>query len=322
MKVYLLLFVLALIQCGQTWLPEVSGYSDYAGLYGKPVTSLKVNGGKPYRVHVVGGGWLDAVTGYDERDPNNGYAGIDGRAIDAVAIQDATYKVHILDGNWLDEVSGYNIYDADQGFAGIIGRTIDGVMIQGRKYATAYASDDPSPDPTPTPGDYKRSNAVKYARNHAHNINHRCGVYTSCTPASYWGDEHCGYPSENGGDCANFVSQCLVLGGGHPKLKGGSCRGIPCGWEEVGAKRLGDCLEEKGWTSTCGYLKAPPSNIKAGDVLIYHAGSCSSYDAHAVFVTEGGSHPKITCHSNEQLDVSYTYIRDSMPYYQWLHFKD
>ena len=67
--------------------------------------------------------------------------------------------------------------------------------------------------------------------------------------------------------------------------------------------------------------KKPPENIKEGDVLIYHAGSCDSSKAHAVFVTEGGSNPKIACHSSIKLDVSYTYMGESMPYYQWLHYK-
>ena len=169
---------------------------------------------------------------------------------------------------------------------------------------------------------YSRDGGVKYAREHVHNINHQCGTYSACTPCSYWGSEHCGY-SGNGGDCANFVSQCLVLGGGYPKLTGSdNCRGYPCGFEEIGAKRLGSCLKGKGWTRTCGYLQKPPSNIKEGDVLVYHADSCDSFDAHAVYVTQGGSNPKITCHSSEQLDVSYTYMGTSKPYYEWLHYND
>ena len=53
---------------------------------------------------------------------------------------------------------------------------------------------------------------------------------------------------------------------------------------------------------------SPPSNIKAGDVLIYHYGDCHSYNAHATFLTQGASNAKIACHSNEQLDVYYTYM--------------
>ena len=169
---------------------------------------------------------------------------------------------------------------------------------------------------------YSREDGVAYARAHVHNINHQCGNYISCTPCSYWGSEHCGYAGA-GGDCANFVSQCLVLGGGYPKLTGSdNCRGYPCGFEEPGAKRLGSCLAGQGWTRTCGYLQAPPSNIQAGDVLIYHKDNCDSFDAHAVYVTQGGSNPLITCHSNEQLDVSYTYMGNSMPYYEWLHYNE
>ena len=66
---------------------------------------------------------------------------------------------------------------------------------------------------------YSREGGVEYARAHVHNINHECGNYLSCTPCSYWGSEHCGYTGA-GGDCANFVSQCLVLGGGYPKITG------------------------------------------------------------------------------------------------------
>ena len=167
---------------------------------------------------------------------------------------------------------------------------------------------------------YNRDAGVQYARDHCHNINHQCGYYMDCTPCSYWGSEHCGY-SGNGGDCANFVSQCLVLGGGHDYLSGSdNCRGYPCGFEEIGAKRLGDCLVERGWSRSCDYLLAPPDNIQQGDVLIYHVDSCDSWDAHAVYVTQGGSNALITCHSNEQLDVSYTYMGTSMPYYEWLHY--
>ena len=140
---------------------------------------------------------------------------------------------------------------------------------------------------------------------------------------AYYGNEFCGYPSLEGeGDCANFVSQCLVYGGGHEPLKGSEvCRGF-CGFAEIGAKKLGVCLKEKGWKRTCGYLQKPPSNIKAGDVLVYHKGSCSASDAHAVYITKGGTNPKITCHSSEQLDVAYTYMGTSKPYYEWLHFNE
>ncbi len=166
---------------------------------------------------------------------------------------------------------------------------------------------------------YDRTAAVNYAHAHVHNINHDCstGSY-GCSPFGYFGNEHCGY-SSLGGDCANFVSQCL-LAGGHPKLKGGQCRGYPCGKEEIGAWELGHCLPETfGWKSECGYTMKPPSYIKAGDVLVYHAGSCTG-DGHATLVTKvSGGNAYITCHSSEQEDIIYTYMT-SKPYYQWIHY--
>jgi len=316
----ILIFInlLIFIQSTQVWLPEVDGYSDYAGKMGEAICSIRIAGGIEYRVHTINKGWLPPVTGNDINDPNNGYAGIEDMAIDGIAVKDSIYKVHILGGGWLDEVNKYDINDLNYGMAGILGKRIDAIMVKNRKYAVAYIS-------RPPPGEYSRTGAVAYAKNHAiNNINHECGNYLSCTPCSYFGSEHCGYPTENGGDCANFVSQCLVLGGGHEDLSGGEeiCRGYPCGFEEVGAKKLGDCLVQKGWTRTCGYLAEPPSHIKAGDVLIYHSNNCESFDAHATFITQGGSNAKIACHSNEQLDISYTYMGNSMPYYEWLHFND
>ena len=169
---------------------------------------------------------------------------------------------------------------------------------------------------------YLRNGAVKYARKNVHNPNHQCSSrYDSCTPYAYYGNEHCGYES-HGGNCANFVSQCLVIGGEHPKLVGGgNCRGYPCGFEEVGAWELGRCLQEKGWKSTCGYLMKPPSYIKAGDVLIYHQDNCDG-KAHAVLVTDDAPNVKIICHSSEQYDQHYNYMSNSKPYYQWLHYTD
>ena len=39
-------------------------------------------------------------------------------------------------------------------------------------------------------------------------------------------------------------------------------------------KNLVNCLKQKGWTSTYGYHKALLSNIKKGDVPIYHLNDC------------------------------------------------
>ena len=171
---------------------------------------------------------------------------------------------------------------------------------------------------------YDRNGAVNYAYQYAQTPNHQCGInHEECTPCAYYGNEACGY-AMHGGDSANFVSQCLVKGGGHPPLNdGGPCRGYPCGFEEVGCENLANCLIQKGWKSTCGYLQPPPSYIEAGDVLNYYSDRCGVYGApFSVFITVGGNNPKITSHSSIRVDVSYYQLDNNKPYYQWLHYND
>ena len=76
---------------GGKWLPEVKNRSDYAGIFNKPIDGLmmKTDTGKTvrYRVHVrATNKWLPWVTGYNQNDHNNGYAGIIGKTIDAIQI--------------------------------------------------------------------------------------------------------------------------------------------------------------------------------------------------------------------------------------------
>ena len=101
---------------------------------------MRVSGGQAYRVHIKGGNWLPAVTGNNENDLNNGFAGnAKGSPIDAVAISGGIYyAVHLKGRKWLPAVNGYNIKDSSCGYAGIIGREIDAVIINGRTYATSY----------------------------------------------------------------------------------------------------------------------------------------------------------------------------------------
>jgi uncharacterized protein YraI len=169
---------------------------------------------------------------------------------------------------------------------------------------------------------YDRAAARAYAEQYWNSLNHDCNsAYYECTPYSYWGSEHCGYEGQ-GGDCANFVSQC-ILAGGHPHLVGGDCRGEPCGIEEIGALRLALCLGNNfGWKRYCGYLMPPPAGTKAGDVIIYHETSCEDWSAHAVIVVEGGADAKIACHSNMRYGAHYTYIADSKPYFEWVLYPD
>ena len=144
-KFLLVIFLVLIIDTYEAWLPAVFGYNandannGYAGLIGKPISCIKINGGQSYRVHVKGGSWLSAVTGNNQNDANNGYDGMIGREIDAVAIGGGvTYRAHVLGGGWLPSVNGYNTGEAYNGYAGIMGKSIDAIMIQGRNYAVYY----------------------------------------------------------------------------------------------------------------------------------------------------------------------------------------
>lgn len=123
------------------WLPEVVNLADYAGIPGHAITDIAIGvdrGSLWYQVHVKGGGWLPAVTGYDINDYNNGYAG-NGKVIDAVRVyyntpadysaqygyQKAQYRVSPLNGGYWpwqydDETGG-----GQDGYAGAFGRALD-----------------------------------------------------------------------------------------------------------------------------------------------------------------------------------------------------
>jgi len=73
------------------WLPEVKNREDYAGIFNKPIDALmmRTDTGKKvkYAVHLRRSNrWLPFVTGYNESDSNNGFAGILGQEIDAIKI--------------------------------------------------------------------------------------------------------------------------------------------------------------------------------------------------------------------------------------------
>lgn len=73
------------------WLPEVKNVEDYAGKFGVPIDAvmLRTDTGKKihYAVHLKKSNrWLPFVSGYNEKDYNNGYAGIIGQEIDAIKI--------------------------------------------------------------------------------------------------------------------------------------------------------------------------------------------------------------------------------------------
>eukprot|EP00032_Breviata_anathema_P001799 JZ554058.1.p2 GENE.JZ554058.1~~JZ554058.1.p2 ORF type:complete len:197 (+),score=59.77 JZ554058.1:26-592(+) len=166
---------------------------------------------------------------------------------------------------------------------------------------------------------YDRSAAVAYAKKWYNGANHDCSKGPgSCSPYPYLGNEKCGQ-SNQVGDCASFVSQCL-LAGGMGKL------GNTCGKIEATARILGNTLHDKyGWTRTCGYKQPPPSNIAAGDVLIFHADSCEGRHAHATFVSSVGTASNgnrtafFAAHSSIKWNQDYSTYAKTMFYYEWLH---
>ncbi len=167
---------------------------------------------------------------------------------------------------------------------------------------------------------YNPDDAVAYAEKYWETPNHTCGNYTDCSPWSYWGTSYCGYAS-HGGDCANFVSQCVLAGGNEDLNQGGVCRGYPCGREEIGADKLQQCLKTyHGWIDLgIGELKAPPPEIRAGDVLMYSNSSGQATHATLVVrVSDGKAY--VAAHSSAQYDRIYTYLTDSEhSWYRWLH---
>ena len=165
---------------------------------------------------------------------------------------------------------------------------------------------------------YDRNKGVEYAYKHYKKINHTCGSgRNKCTPYGYYGNSFCNYP-HGGGDCANFVSQCLIEGG-HEILKGSPCKSFSCG-VQLGSRNLSKCLTQKfKWKRECGKKMPPPSYIQKGDVIIYHKTDCDDSKTHAMFVTVGGKNAMVTGHSPEVKDRVYSHIKDK-PYYEWLHY--
>lgn len=121
------------------WLPEVTDCNDknangYAGIQGKNMTALMAKptkGSLKYRVHLVGKGWLPWVTDYAD------FAGIRGRAIDAVQMQllgvkgyEVQYRVSPSGGSgWYGWCTGLKDVAGD-GYAGVFGKPIDCIQIK------------------------------------------------------------------------------------------------------------------------------------------------------------------------------------------------
>ena len=76
---------------GGKWLPEVINRNDYAGLFNKPIDGFMIKSDSKqltYRLHLRRQNrWLSWVTGYNQNDSDNGFAGILGQEIDALQIK-------------------------------------------------------------------------------------------------------------------------------------------------------------------------------------------------------------------------------------------
>lgn len=108
-----------------------------AGDEKNPISGIQIRTGSGcgntyYRAHVKGGSWLPEVKKWDDTD--NGYAGIKGKSIDAIAFKSekgkVSYRVKTKKSGWLPYVSGYNIKDNKNGYAGNLGEEIIAVQIK------------------------------------------------------------------------------------------------------------------------------------------------------------------------------------------------
>ncbi len=127
------------------WLPKVKNLEDYAGLEGVSITDVAIKvskGSVKYRVHINGGDWLPYVTGYDAKDPVNGYAG-NGSVIDAIEVYyntpsdivksegylKAKYRVSPLNSNYYPYQFDDEKTDGQDGYAGAFGVSFDKLQI-------------------------------------------------------------------------------------------------------------------------------------------------------------------------------------------------
>ena len=92
--------------------------------------------------------------------------------------------------------------------------------------------------------------------------------------------------SEEGGDCANFVSQCLIAGG----LSLSDCYGSDgVGGTVPYVPNLESCLLKKGWKSSSSI---PSKGLPVGAVITFNSAS------HTALVVQAGKNPLIAGHTN------------------------
>lgn len=124
------------------WLSDITNYNDknangYAGITGKSIDGIRARltkGNIVYRVHTVGGKYLDWVRNLDKAQ--GGYAGLYGYDIDGVQMYlegvggfAVEYRVAPVGKPYLAWVRNYKDNDPN-GYAGIYGKSIDRVQIR------------------------------------------------------------------------------------------------------------------------------------------------------------------------------------------------
>lgn len=123
------------VYASKKWWPEVRNLEDYAGVNGKPITSVAVKvaqGQIAYRVHQKGSKWMNWITGYNTNDLIKGFAGVPGIAIDAIQMKytgkdgyTVKYRVAAV-GN----TNYYAWVEGDSDYAGVFGKTFDKLQIE------------------------------------------------------------------------------------------------------------------------------------------------------------------------------------------------
>lgn len=104
---------------------------DYAGVFGKPLRYIAIEGVGEYQAHTKNGNWWPTVSKYDLDDEENGMAG-DGNPIDAVRIADPTvfYQTHNMGGDWNAVMQGtHDTGGSSDDFAGDYGVAQDAIRV-------------------------------------------------------------------------------------------------------------------------------------------------------------------------------------------------
>ena len=130
---------------------------------------------------------------------------------------------------------------------------------------------------------YNAGAAVNYARTYCQSYNPNYANYAN-----------------SGGDCANFVSQCMIAGGMNFRTCGGWVDGYGC---LPAVSDLKSCLQQKGWK----HSTSRPASFKAGYPIF------STQYEHAMLATGiSGGTIKFCGHTNDRCDAS---ISSNIEYY-------